>query len=244
MVTHESFQELISIYALGALPAAERKQLIAHLKECAPCRKQLRQERAIVQMIPRSVESVEPSRETKLKLFARVDADLAQENARARKPVRAATQPPRRNWFSQLVFAFAVIAALALLTIGAWILSAEQRAIASIVNDPNAQKIALAGTKDAPNASAEMIMVPGHSQAVLKVSGLNPLPPDKGYEFWFFRGGVPQPSNVFTVNADGTMIVLVQANDKVENFKGWGVTIEPRAGVTQPTGPIVILGGL
>jgi hypothetical protein len=122
--------------------------------------------------------------------------------------------------------------------------SAEQRAIASIMSDPNVHKVTLNGTTDAPDAFGEVYMVPGHSQAVLKVGGLAALPADKGYEFWFFRGGEPQPSNVFLVNPDGTNTVLVQANDKVENFKGWGVTIEPRAGVPKPTGTIVILGGL
>jgi hypothetical protein len=147
------------------------------------------------------------------------------------------------------MFAFAVIAALALLAVGAWMVarttqSPEQQDIVRILNDPNVQKIALQGTKDAPGAWGEMYMVPGHSQAVLKVGGLQPLASDKGYEFWFFREGQPQRSDVFTVNADGTNTVLVRANDKVENFKGWGVTIEPRAGVEKPTGTIVILGGL
>ena len=76
------------------------------------------------------------------------------------------------------------------------------------------------------------------------MNGLQPLAEDKGYEFWFFRNGDPQPSDVFTVNPNGTNTVLVNANDTVEKFKGWGVTIEPKAGVPKPTGPIVILGGL
>lgn len=250
MGSHEYFQDLISIYALGALPDAEAQAVRQHLTECAECRKRFLEERALVQMMPRTVEPVEPSRETKQKLFARIDADLVQDNVRAPQPKRAPVQAkPARRWFAQPVFTFAVIAVLALLAVGGWLVlsnrqTPEQERIAAILNDPNVQRVALAGTPDAPNAAAEMFMVPGHSQAVLKVSGLSALPQDKGYEFWFFRDGKPQPSNVFVVNPDGTNTVLVQANDKVENFKGWGVTIEPRAGVPAPTGPIVILGGL
>ena len=122
--------------------------------------------------------------------------------------------------------------------------SPEQQQIAAILNDPNVQKVALAGTKDAPNASAEMFMVPGHSAAVLQVKGLPPLAPDRGYEFWFIRNQSPEPSNVFDVNADGASTVLVKAADKVENYNAWGVTIEPKQGVPKPTGTLVILGGL
>jgi anti-sigma-K factor RskA len=253
MVSHEYFEELISMYALGALADAERKQLRAHLRECSACRKQLRQEEAIVKTLPHAVTPVEPSRETKLKLFARVDADLAQHNA-ARVPQRVVKQTPRRllsdsRRSAQPAFAFAVVAVLALLAIGTLLIlqrprTPDQEAIAAIINNPNVQKVSLAGTPDAPNAWGEVYMVPGHSQAVLKVGGLQALPPDKGYEFWFFKNGEPQPSDVFAVNADGTNTVLVKANGNVENFKGWGVTIEPRAGVPKPTGTIVILGGL
>lgn len=251
MVSHEDYQELISMYALGALSKTEREQLRQHLGECDACRAQYRQEQALAQLLAQAVEPVEPSRETKLKLFARVDADLAQEHARAQAALpRVVKQaPPRRRWFAQPVFAFALVAALALLAIGGWMVlnnlaSPDQQTIAAILNDPNVQRVALNGTPDAPNAWGEMFMVPGHSQAVLKVGGLQPLPPDKGYEFWFFRNGEPQPSDVFTVNGDGTTTILVRAKDKVENFQGWGVTIEPRAGVPKPTGPIVIVGGL
>lgn len=249
MASHEYFQELIPLYALDALSDAERTELKGHLAECAGCRERYGQELSTVNMLPLALEPVEPSRETKTKLFARIDADLAQSAAPARRPVRATIPPPRRSWFARPVFAFAVVALLALLAIGGWAvlqnrLTPDQQAIANILNSPNVQKVALQGTKDAPGAAGEIYMVPGDSRAVLKVSGLMQLPQDKGYEFWFFRGGDPQPSDVFTVNPDGTGSFLVKANDTVENFKGWGVTIEPKAGVPKPTGKIVILGGL
>ncbi|MBI4671739.1 MAG: anti-sigma factor [Chloroflexi bacterium] len=250
MASHDQYQEWISMYALGGLSGPERVQMQAHLSECAACRQRYRQARALVQMPPQAIEPVEPSPETKMKLFARVDADLARANTASQSRVaqRAPAPPAKRGWFRRPALAFAALALLGLLAVAGWLLlnrsSPEQQQIAAILSDPNVQKVALAGTKDAPNASAEIYMAPGHSAAVLQVNGLAPLPADKGYEFWFFRNGEPQPSNVFTVTSTGTTTVLVNANDKVENFKGWGVTIEPITGVPKPTGTIVILGGL
>ncbi len=252
MAVSDPFEELIPMYALGGLTPAERRQIQAHLQECANCRKRLQEEQAIVQMLLRAIEPVEPSPQTKARLFARIEADLAQTGAPARPAIvtRTPASKARRAWFSQPVFAFAVLAALVVLALGAWLFvqtiqSPEQRAIAAILNDPNVKKVTLPGTKDAPGASAEIYMVPGQSQAVLRVTGLSQLPQDKGYEFWFIKGQEPpQPSNVFTVNPDGTMTVLVKAKDQVQNFNAWAVSIEPRTGVPQPTGTIVILGGL
>lgn len=236
------------MYALGSLGNPEHNLLKAHLEQCSSCRALYQQELATVGLLAQAVDRVEPSPETKRKLFARVDADLAQRGvAVPSQQLGRVPSPPKRAWFRQPVFAFAMVAVLALLAIGGWLLvnrpSSEQQQIAAILNATNVQKVALAGTKDAPNASAEMFMVPGQSIAVLKVNGLAQLPSDKGYEFWYFRNGEPQPSDVFTVDASGTTTILVRANDKVETFKGWGVTVEPRQGVKKPTGTLVILGG-
>lgn len=238
------------MYALGSLGNPEYSLLKAHLALCAACRALFQQELATVGLLAQAVDRVEPSPETKLKLFARVDADLARRTATVNASLqrRVTAPPPKRAWFRQPVFAFAVIAVLAVLALGGWMLlnrpSSDQQQIASILRDPGVQKVALAGTRDAPNASAEMFMVPGHSVAVLKVNGLAQLPADKGYEFWFIRNQAPEASDVFAVNADGSTTVLVKASDKVEKYNAWGVTIEPKAGVPKPTGALVISGGL
>ncbi len=238
------------MYALGSLSNPEYSLLKAHLALCAACRALFEQELMTVGLLAEAVDKVEPSPETKLKLFARVDADLAQRAmaADSSQAQRAASLPPKRAWFRKPVFAFAVAAVLALLTLGGWMLlnrpSPEEQQIAAILSDPNVRQVALTGTQDAPNASAKMYMVPGHSVAVLQVKGLAPLPADKGYEFWFIRNQSPEASDVFSVGADGSTTVLVKAADKVENYNAWGVTIEPKAGVPKPTGALVILGGL
>jgi anti-sigma-K factor RskA len=250
MATHEYYFELISMYVLGALPDSERRELEAHLAECDICRERLRQERAVVELLPRAVEPIEPSPQTKAKLFARVDADLAGQAARTVvEPMRPTLAPKARPARSRRpLLAFAIVAGVALLAVVGWLVwqgmpSAEEQQIAAIINNPQVRQITLPGTADAPGASGQLYMVPGHSQAVLQVGGLEPLPAGQTYEFWFIRGQEPQPSSLFDVNADGRNTVLVKANDLVENFDAWAVSIEPSGGVASPTGTIVILGG-
>lgn len=256
MDTRDEFEELVAIYALGGLPDAERKRLEAHLQECSHCRELLAQERAIVQLLPRGLTPVEPSAAVKRNLLARVDADLAQDARPAAAPtprpstapMTAPAVPPKRAWYTRPAFAFAALVIAVLLGLGLWYIvgnrpPTEQQQIAAIVADPNAHTVALKGTPDAPGAAGELVMVPGQNQAVLRVSGLEQLPEDKRYEFWFIRGDELQPSNLFSVNPDGSTVVLVQAKEPVQTFTNWGVSVEPKQGVTKPTGPIVILGG-
>ena len=75
-----------------------------------------------------------------------------------------------RSWFSMPVFAFAVIALIALVGLLGWSYfnpqAVHDRQVAAIVDNPNVQQVALAGTKDAPRRSGIVYMVPGQSQAV------------------------------------------------------------------------------
>lgn len=251
MLPPDEFDELIPIYALGGLSRAEQRRMASHLKECETCRKRYAEEQAIVNMLPRGIESVQPSSETKRKLFERIERDLAQQQATTNSPIiiPAERAQPRRPWFAQPVFVFGVLVAVLVLALGIWTLvrntpASDQQQIAQILSNPKVQTVGLKGTDAAPHASAQMFMVPGDAQAVLKVAGLQTLPDDKRYEFWFINAQGAQPSNLFTVNPDGTMTVLVKAKDKVETYNAWGVSIENKAGATSPTAnQIVILGG-
>lgn len=270
MSSHEQFEELIPLYVLGALSAAEQTELRAHLQECDACRGRYQQELALVQMLPRTVEPVQPSPATKAKLFARIDADLAQPAVPAAmerssvgssavslprsaarslppRPARSAVPTPRRPWFRQPAYAFAALALLALVAVGGWLIaqnarSPEQQEIAQIVSDPNTTQHQLKGTPDMPNAWGILYSVPNDTRAVLEVGALESLPSDKAYEFWLIRGSDPVPAGVFTVNDKGEAQHLVKSSETISSFDTLGVSIEPRQGVQKPTGPIVLLG--
>lgn len=255
MSSHEQFEELIPLYALGALSPDEARELRAHLRECDECRARYRQERATARLLLNSAEPVEPSPDTRRKLFERVDADLAARAARipARPAVPAPTMRPlapagARPWYLQPAFAFAALALVAIVAVGLWLVSQnarspEQQEIAQILSNPNRSQHALKGTEQMPNGFGTLHTVPGEARAVLVVGALQPLPADKTYEFWLIRGAQPLPAGLFTVDSQGQGQLLVKTGEDIAAFDKWAVSVEPRQGVTQPSGPIVLAGG-
>jgi anti-sigma-K factor RskA len=248
MSSNHHFDDQIAIYALGALFGEEKADLEAHLRECASCSAQLREARAVVNLLPRSVEPIEPSPETKRKLFARVEADLSQAAPQTRTAPEAGSTVARRARLSLPALAFGLAAILVLVLIG--LLAAplvdqfnRQREIATILNNPNAQTRVIGGTKDAPSAQGKLVAAPGETHAVLVVGGLKPLPPDKTYEFWLIRGAQAVPAGLFNVDANGSSTLLIAAAESLNTYDKLGVTIEQRAGEQTPKGTLVMQYG-
>ena len=120
-VTHEQYLNWIATYALGALAEPECDLMKAHLAKCSACREQYYAEQALTALLPQAVEPIEPSPETKLKLFARVDSDLAARQADVSASVDShaaeASSHGRRLfvWIALAVLGLLVIAAAFLL---------------------------------------------------------------------------------------------------------------------------------
>ncbi len=295
MSSNHRFDDQLATYALGALAEQDRKELEAHLRECARCRAQVQEARAVVNLLSRTVEPISPNPETRRKLMARIEADLAESPAPAVHPVPVRVSPLptwllptlaigllivlaislSREWFiasligvlmgvmlwvlvqssrqparttQRMVATWSAAVALAVIVgvVGAPFVTSfnQDRQVAAILNNPNAQTRPIAGTSDAPGAQGQLIAVPEDTHAVLKVSGLKPLAPDKIYEFWLIHGSTPTPAGLFNVDATGNLTLLVSATQPIDQFDKLGVTIEPHAGVPKPSGTLVMQSGL
>jgi anti-sigma-K factor RskA len=203
-------------------------------------------------MLGRSTQPLQPSPETKRKLMARVEADLRAHPAPITPP-RASVRERvvlTRAWWSRrstpqlalggLALALGVIAALWFLVFNP---SSEQRAIAAILSNPHVTAHTLSSTAAAPNAQGKLWVVPNSSEAVLQVSGLQTLPPDKGYEFWLIKGSQPFPAGVFTVDQNGATTFLVRGSENIAAVDKYGITIERREGEQTPKGTLVMQYG-
>jgi anti-sigma-K factor RskA len=118
---------------------------------------------------------------------------------------------------------------------------ATQREIVAELAAPAQQVIAIAGTDSQPNAHGHLVTHEDGS-AVLVVSGLDNLDPERVYQLWMIRGDTPMSAGLFEVGEDGVGILKVAMGQAANTFNAVGVSVEPEGGSALPTGEIVMLG--
>jgi len=257
MNTHDTFDELAAVYAVGALDGDDLARFEAHLAEgCARCATTLRESgEALGRLALAGTPEVPPPR---------VRASLVARAAGAR-PGRAA---PRRASWVPWAAATAAAAAIAAMITGGVVASryearlgqmaretaavrerlqrsegalrdqvAVYRGAVELLRDPATRVVELRGAGPSPEATGRMVW---HDKAGghLFVANLPPAPAGKAYELWTLGGPAPQPAGTFQVDAAG------RASHRVEPAGAppakFAVTLEPEAGVPAPTGPIVL----
>ena len=104
-------------------------------------------------------------------------------------------------------------------------------------------KVLFLGGKDPqPSARAKVFWSEKAKTGMLLAGNLAPLPKDKQYELWVFAEGKPVAAGVFDVDSSGRALFESTSLPGVSAAQNFAVTIEPRGGVPQPTGPIVLVG--
>jgi len=258
MNTHDTFDELAAVYAVGALDGDDLARFEAHLAEgCARCATTLRESgEALGRLALAGTPEVPPPR---------VRASLVARAAGAR-PGRAA---PRRASWVPWAAATAAAAAIAAMITGGVVASryearlgqmaretaavrerlqrseaalrdqvAVYRGAVELLRDPATRVVVLHGTGPSPETSARMVW---HNKVGdhLFVANLPPAPAGKAYELWTLGGAAPQPAGTFQVDAGGRATHRAEpAGSAPAKF---AVTLEPEAGVPAPTGPIVLV---
>jgi anti-sigma-K factor RskA len=255
-VSHEAFDTLAAVYAVGALDGDELREFEAHLAGgCDRCRATLRESHDALARVALAEPRAIPPAEVKDALLRRVGA----------RPARAPERRRRLPWVAATAAAMVVSAMLT----GGFVASryegklgemarevsrirdemrrrdaallaelAEYRRAVELLGDPATRVVELRGAGPGVEATGRVVW---HERAggYLIVTKLPPLPAGKAYEAWTLGGPAPRPAGVFTVDGAG------QGRHKLEPTgdapaKGFAVTVEPEAGVAEPTGPIVL----
>jgi anti-sigma-K factor RskA len=113
----------------------------------------------------------------------------------------------------------------------------------SIIAAPGVSSVRLAGMGTSHAAAGRTYVNVADRRAVFYAFGLPALGPDKTYQLWYLDDqDHPTSAGVFEVDAHGKAAVEVDQSLPVERIQAWAVTIEPRGGRPQPTGPMALAG--
>jgi anti-sigma-K factor RskA len=260
----ERIEDLLALYALGALTEEERAQVDAYVADQPEAQAQLAHLIRAASALPFAATPVEPPASLKHALMDRVHAD-----ARARS---SAAVPPPPSPVSRFVAslrgglalpALAGASVLIAIAAGVWALAlnaevgrlrdetaalrrdlARQAEVIAQVSSPGVRVMAIAGTEHQPAARGQLFANPAARSAVLIVADLSPLPEGQVYQFWLIRGETPVSAGTFEVDERGRAVLSVTSDQVVSSFDAMGVSIEPDGGSPQPTGDIVMLSQL
>lgn len=119
---------------------------------------------------------------------------------------------------------------------------APRRGVERPFAEADMQVVALAGTKVAPGARATMTYDRRTGRATLTAYNLPPAPAGKDYQLWFIIGGKPVSGGVFRTDAAGAARMNARLpTDGRNSAPVFAVTLEPRGGVSAPTGEKYLL---
>ena len=113
----------------------------------------------------------------------------------------------------------------------------------TIIASPGVRSIELAGMGSSRQAVGRAYVDAADRRAVFYGYHLPVLPAGKTYQLWYVDDEDHNNSaGVFDVNPRGEGSLIVDRPLPVDRIQGWVVTIEPRGGRPQPTGPNALAG--
>lgn len=225
---HEELRDDLAAYALGALEEREAERLGAHLEGCEGCRRRLRWLEPAVDLLPRTVEQLEPPARLRESLLETVRGEAA----------RAAREPPRagrESWWNRVGVAVwrpaTAVAAAVMLVIGA--------VAGYLIGEPNGGGATTLQAQAMPNAPrARGTLAREGNSGILRVRGMPTLASNQVYEVWVQRDGRLEPSSLFVPRKDRSAEAAVPGG--LDGAAAVLVTKEPSGGSLQPTSSPVL----
>jgi anti-sigma-K factor RskA len=228
---HEHYEDELAAYMLGSLDPDEASAFEAHLAGCGRCQARERWLRTSLDVLPSSVEQLEPPPALRERLMetVRSEAGIAEEAPRRESATRR-----RRGrlpaWLGSLSLRPATALAAVVLLLAAGVTGYAIRGGGA--SGPSTEQIAIRGTAAAPLARGTLVR--DGDRAVLQVSNL-PQKRGRVYEVWIVKRGqsVPIPATLFQVGRNGGGSAGVPYG--LDTAKQVLISSEPAGGSTQPT---------
>ncbi|MDQ3654971.1 MAG: anti-sigma factor [Chloroflexota bacterium] len=114
--------------------------------------------------------------------------------------------------------------------------------VATLREGANATAYQLLPAADAPANAGGTAFFALDGTGVMSVVNLEPAPEGRSYQVWYYPTpeSTPLPGATFSLDENGTGFMLIPADVGV--FTIISVTLEPEAGTTAPSGPLILEG--
>jgi anti-sigma-K factor RskA len=216
MNDHARHQDDIGAYLLGAMDEDERRDFELHLTGCSACRKHVEALRPAAEVLPGSVEQLEPPPGLKAAIMAEVERD-----ARARDGGRARTtrRVPRLRFLRPALVAATLLVGLAI-----------GFGVAQLGGDEDVRRVAATVDRAMPAAGGTLQIA--DDSATLQLHDMPDLGDTRVYQVWLQHGDEMVPARTFEVGAGGAGEVELP---DVDDADGVYVTREDRGGARVPS---------
>jgi anti-sigma-K factor RskA len=258
----DSPQDLAAAYALGALSADETRRFEAFLATSPETQREVREYREVAALL--ALGGPDAASALPGGLRDRVLTRVAEQKTR---PLRAPGGPGARP--SSVVWVALAASLLLAVGLGAGLVSArgrlaamqteladrtatldrteqqlaERDATLNSILEPGVELYQLTSSGD-PEPGIQLFWNRQRNQAIVHGFRLKPVPSGKAYQLWFIKDGAPVPSVTFKPEPDGHAKVEHVSVPEGGGLSAAAITVEPEAGSTQPTSPIVMVGPL
>ncbi|MDQ6900598.1 MAG: anti-sigma factor [Candidatus Dormibacteraeota bacterium] len=244
---HDSLEEMVAAYTLGALEPEEQESVRAHIEACASCRQLLNRLSTAAATIPLAVAEVRPPSRLRAQILSAAAATSPGERAeRGPSRVLPLKRPrtgrrsfqPRWQWPSWASNAAVAVLAVGLLGLGAWNVNLQQQ----LSRPPTSHQIL--GQGEMAGSQATVTTVSQDRLALVSFEKMPQAPEGKVYELWLIGDdGRPAPAGVFTPDQRGTYTLVV--NRDVRGVRKVAVTVEAGPdGTSAPTQTSQLAGSI
>ena len=241
----EELRDGYELYAIGVLEDPEKSEIDEHVsRRCDTCLEGLRLARQTNSILCTVVPIVEPPKRLRRKVLASVGLEKtgwgwisgwAAVTFGLMVAVLYSSIQDRRHVDELAQVRHEIRVANGELT--------KVQAAMSFLNEP--ETILVTAGRGIPLPPKARVFLNKNRGVLLLANNLPAAPQGKIYEMWVIpKGGAPKPAGLFQSDEKGNAMHLLPGSIDVESTAVIAVTMEPEAGSTTPTMPIILSAGL
>jgi anti-sigma-K factor RskA len=242
----EHVDELLALFVLGGLEAAELKAVTEHLATCPTCQAEARRQAALVAALAASVPPRVPNSRLRAELLSKLNVAPAAQARTAPASARPARQPLRLGLPGWLATGFAVLAVGLIgwnVYLTGQVVSLQDRVqynqnALALIAGANTAQMPLVGQGTFAAADGNAYIDQKTQNVVLVVQQLKPLGTDQTYQAWIIGAKRPVSAGLFGVSDTGWGMTWL--NMPYEQGGAIWVSLEPKDGSQQPTQVVLI----